>query len=76
MTDYNELIEVIEITDDLKALVSINFDKTQVFLDVSYMEGKFTIQRVFANNYLGLEELEKAKKQFNSVANVKEYLNL
>ena len=36
----------------------------------------FSIDKSFANNYLGLEELEKAEAQFNTEQDVREYLNV
>ena len=36
----------------------------------------FSINRVFANNYLGIEELEKIEAQFNTEQDVRDYLNV
>lgn len=79
MIDYNlqaQVLEEFNITDNLKQKISVALDETKIFLDVVFMGGKFTIQKSFTNNYIGLEELEDAKKQFDSEEKVKEYFRL
>lgn len=71
--EHKQTIEEVEITDNLKVSTSVTFDETTIFLDVEYMQGKFTIQRSFTNNYIGLEQLEEAKKQFSTEEAVKSY---
>lgn len=36
----------------------------------------FSVDRAFANNYIGLEELEKVEAQFNTEKDVRDYLNI
>lgn len=79
MKDYNKQtqeIEKIEITDNLLLSVSVTFDETEVYLNVNYLDGKYTIQRSFTNNYVGLDQLEAAKKEFNSEEAVQAYFRL
>lgn len=79
MIDYNRQAQIIEeedITDNLKLTISVTFDETKVFMDINYMDGKFTIQKSFTNNYIGLEELETIRKQFNNEEAVRSYFNL
>lgn len=79
MINYNkqkEVIEKLEITDKLTLSTSVTFDELQVYLDVDFMDGQFTIQKTFDNNYLGLEQLEDAKKEFNSEDAVRAYFRL
>tara|TARA_R100000951_G_scaffold4880_1_gene5561 strand:- start:701 stop:940 length:240 start_codon:yes stop_codon:yes gene_type:complete len=79
MVDYNKQTQVLEklkVTDNLLLTTSVNFDESQVYLDVDYMDGKFTVQRTFTNNYIGLEELETAMKEFNTEDAVKSYFGL
>lgn len=79
MIEHNRQAQVIEenqITDNLKLTVSVTFDETKVFLDVDYLDGKFTLQKSFSNNFIGLEELAEAKSQFNTEESVKLYFGL
>jgi len=79
MIDYGkqkQTLEILEITDNLKLTTSVTLDETQVYLDVNYMDGKFTIQRNFTNNYIGLEKLGDAIKEFNTEEAVKNYFGL
>ena len=79
MIDYNkqkEVIEKLEITDNLTLSTSVTFDELQVYLEVDYMNGKFTVQKTFNNNYLGLEQLENTKKEFSSEDAAKAYFGL
>lgn len=77
--DYNkqkQVLEKLEVTDSLTLTTSVTFDESQVYLDVSFMEGKFTVQRTFSNNYIGLEDLEKTIEEFNTEDAVKSYFGL
>jgi len=76
MLENKQVIEELELADNLKMEVSVTFDETKVFLDVIYLDGKFTVQKNFTNNYIGLAELEEAKKQFNTEEKVKAYFGL
>jgi len=40
------------------------------------MAGKFTLQRTFSNNYIGMEELGNTMEQFNTEEAVKAYFGL
>lgn len=71
-----QIIEENEITENLKVTVSIAFDETKLYLDVNYLQGKFTVQRHFVNNYLGVDELTQTKEAFNSEEAVKAYFGL
>ena len=71
-----QVIEEYELADNLKFSVSVTYDESKIYLDISYMEGKFTIQRNFTNNYIGLEELSLTKKEFDSEEAVKNYFGL
>lgn len=79
MLDLNKQAQVIEekqISDTLRVTTSMSFDELQLYLEVTYMYGKFSVQKSFANNYLGLEKLELAKKEFDSEEKVKQYFRL
>jgi len=79
MIDYNKQTQVLEelkVTDNLTLTTLITFDETQVHLKVDYMAGKFTLQRTFSNNYIGMEELGNTMEQFNTEEAVKAYFGL
>lgn len=76
MIDYRQKIEEKEITDNLTVSVSVSYDEFNIYLNVDYLNGKFTIEKSFTNNYIGLEELEKAKQQFSSEESVKQYFRI
>lgn len=76
MIENKQVIEQYELADNLKVSVSVTYDESKVYLDIDYMDGKFTIQRNFTNNYIGLEELSSAKKEFGSEEAVKQYFGL
>ena len=76
MLENRQVIEELELADNLKMNVSVTYDESKIFLDVLYMDGKFTVQRNFTNNYIGLEELELAKQEFNTEEKVRKYFGL
>lgn len=76
MSENAQVIENYEITDNLKMYVSLTFDEEKLFLEVDYLNGKYTIQKTFKNNYIGLELLGNAKKKFSTEQSIKEYFNI
>ena len=79
MIDYGkqkQVTETLEATDNLKLTTSVTLDEEQIYLDVDFMDGKFTIQRSFTNNYIGLEELGNAIEEFKTEEAVKNYFGL
>ena len=71
-----QIIESKDISDNLKIVTSVTFDEKRVYLDIDYMEGKFTIQRNFNNNYIGLEKLSEFKEQFSNEEYVRTYFGI
>lgn len=74
--DNRQVIQKYNPTDNLEISVSVTYDESKIFLDVDYLKGKFTLQRTFKNNFIGLEELESDKEHFNTEELVKEYFGL
>lgn len=74
--DNKKVIEEESITDNLKLTTAMTFDEERIFLIVDYLNGKFTIEKNFKNNYFELEDFNKAKKQFSTEENVKKYFGL
>lgn len=71
-----QVIEEYEPADNVKIQISVTYDETRVYLDVLYLEGKFTIQRNYPNNYIGLQNLEEDKQEFETEEQVKKYFGL
>lgn len=71
-----QILEEFEITNNLKMSISVTLDEERVYLDVDYMDGKYKIQKIFKNNYIGLEKLSVARNQFNTEESILEYLGI
>jgi hypothetical protein len=71
-----QLIEEKEITDNLKHKTYITYDESKLLLEINYMDGKYTIQKTFKNNYIGLEDYETTRKNFNEEEKILDYFNL
>ena len=71
-----QIIEEDKVTENLTVTVSITFDESKLYLDVNYLQGKFTVQKHFINNYIGVDRLTKAKEEFNSEKAAKAYFGL
>jgi hypothetical protein len=56
--------------------MTVVVEKYKIFMNIDYMNGKFTIEKTFPNDYLGKEELESIKKQLNSESKIRKYLGL
>lgn len=65
-----------QINDNLKVKTSMSQDEAVIYLNVDYMQGKFTIEKTFKNNYFGIEELELTMEQLGSESKVRKYLRL
>lgn len=79
--NLNESCDLVEkeeiINKNLKIVTFKSFiTENKIFLRVDYMDGKFTSKLGFLDDYLGREELEEAKKDFNTEDKVKKYFNL
>lgn len=71
-----KVIEEENVTDDLTVTTSIGYDEVSIYLTINYMQGKFTIQKSFRNNYIGLEEFEIEKNKFRTEEDVKKYFGI
>lgn len=74
--EFSELQQSNIITENLEHRISISFKGDTIFLEVRYLGKRFTINKVFPNNYLGKEDLEKQIETFNTEEKVKQYLNI
>jgi hypothetical protein len=70
------MIEEKEITKNLKHKVSISGDESLIYLNVDYMDGKFTVERSYRNNTFALEEMAYDRDKLNTEYKVRKYLNL
>jgi hypothetical protein len=64
------------LTKNLKIITSISQDEQRIFLQVDYMDGKFTVEKSFSNNYIGLEEFQNEYSNFNTDEKVQQYFGL
>jgi len=71
-----KVIEEESVTDNLTVTTSIGYDEVSIYLTVNYMHGKFTIQKSFRNNYMGLEEFEIERNKFRTEEDVKKYFGM
>ena len=78
MNKFKTTIEVDKLTDKLAHRIAVSGDETTVYLTAEYDDGNrnFLIEKIFKNNYLGLEDLRVAKKKFDTEEKVLEYLGI
>jgi hypothetical protein len=71
-----QMIEEAKISNNLKRTLYMSFDKSELYLKIDYLKGKFTIEKTFQNNIDGLEKLETSKNELDEESKVKLYLKL
>ena len=76
LMNNTKVIEEESVTDNLTVTTSIGYDEVSIYLTVNYMHGKFTIQKSFRNNYMGLEEFEIERNKFRTEEDVKKYFGM
>jgi len=76
MEGFRTVIEKKELSDDLFFQISISPDESIVYVNFDYMDGKFTIEKVFKNNTFDLEEMSKQIGRLDTVVKIRRYLNL
>lgn len=76
MRGYRTTIETIEITNNLKHKVQLTTDEENLFLIVDYKNGRSMIERSFKNNYIGINQMNRTAKNFNTEDKVIKYLGL
>ena len=69
-------MDEIEINENLIITTSMSQDESIVYFNIDYMQGKFTIEKTFKNNYFGIEELEMVMSELDSEEKVRKYLRL
>lgn len=75
MNGYKKIIEKYDITDNLKHIVSISTDEEKLFLNVEY-DGRYTVEKMFKNNSLGLMDLQMTREKLNNEEKVLKYFGL
>jgi hypothetical protein len=73
---FSELQQANKITENLEHRISLSFKEDTIFLEVRYRGNKFTINKVFNNDFEGREELEKQIESFNTEEKVKTHFNI
>ena len=70
------LIEKKQLSDNLLHKISISKDQEDIFLNVDFMNGKFTIEKSFKNNFGGLHMLETTCEKLDSADKIFRYLRI
>jgi hypothetical protein len=70
------VLEKRQITTDLLHQISISMNEEQVFLTVDFMDGKFMIEKVFKNSFIGLIQMNEECEKLNDEAKVFRYLRI
>lgn len=65
-----------QITKDLLHKISISKDMEDIFLNVDFMNGKYTIEKKFKNNFGGLYMLDRECENLGSEDKVFRYLRI
>ena len=76
MKGLKTTIEKNIITNNLTHKIMIAPNEERLFLVVDFMKGKFIIEKIFLNNYFGLENLNSVIKTLDSEIKVIEYLKI
>jgi len=74
--DNKKLIKEENVTDNLTITTSMTYDEQRIFLQVDFMKGKYTLEKSFRNNYLGLEDYDIEYSNLNTEEKVKNYFGL
>lgn len=70
------IIENKQITECLKHIIKISYNEERVYLIVDYLNGRFTIEKTFQNNHIGLSEMQEASRLFDTEEKVIGHFNL
>ena len=74
--DNRKIIKEQDVTDNLQIVTLISYNEENIYLKVDYLKGKFTIEKRFRNNYIGLEEYEEQVNNLNTEEKVKKYFGI
>lgn len=70
------VIQTNQITKDLLHQISISRDQEKLTLKIDLMDGRFTVEKTFPNNFGGLYMMECAVEGFDSEEKVCKYLKI
>ena len=76
MQEDRMILEKRQITVDLLHEISISDNEEKVFLTVDFMRGKFMIEKVFKNSFIGLVQMNEECEKLNDEAKVFRYLRI
>ena len=76
MDGYRTVIEKRDISENLFLKISLSSDESMVYLNIGYLDNKFTIEKIFKNNTFDLEFLDSEIGKLDSEEKVRKYLNL
>ena len=75
MKGLRKTLETTDLSDSLSHTIQISNDEETVYLKVKYLD-RFLIEKMFRNNYFGLEDLKKVQKTLDTEEKVVQYLGL
>ena len=74
--DGSNILSEKDLSDNIHHKISISHDRVTIYLDVNYMDNKFSIQKSYMNNYFGLAKLDADISSFDSEEKIRAYFNL
>lgn len=69
-------VKTLKVSEKLVLKVSQTLEKDSLFLTISYLGGKFTLEKVFRNTLSGKEGLDAAIKEFSNEDKIKSHFGL
>ena len=69
-------LETYQLSDNCVINTYITYDENNYVLEIDYMNGKFTAEKTFINNYYGIAEMEEVRTQYRNEDDVKKYFGI
>jgi len=76
MEQFKNLMSEEKLSSDLKHRISMSHDEQIIYLDIDYLDGRYTTQKSFRNNAFELQKLEVTQISLNTDQKVRNYFNL
>ena len=76
MNGFRTTLEMNELSENLSHKVQISSNEDTIYLVVKYMGDRFLIEKMFKNNFFGLEDLRKMQEKLDTEEKVIQYLGL
>ena len=76
MSGMRTTLETNELSENLSHKVQISSNEETVYLVIRYMEDRFLVEKMFRNNFFGLEDLRKMQEKLDTEEKMIQYLGL